>query len=96
MNFEELAASLKSGSGMQRAQSAQDLGKLRDRRAIRPLMVALGDKSSAVRNNAAFALAELGASEAVPGIIPLLMPPVAPMESILLMPSSRKPQMFAR
>ena len=48
--------SLTDGLGLQRAKAAQELGRQKDRRAIRPFMTALTDKNSAVRNNAAYAL----------------------------------------
>lgn len=72
MNFEELIEDLTKGSGLKRAQAAADIGKLRDKRAFDALIMALSDQNAGVRNNAAFALGEIGAIEAVPHLISIL------------------------
>ncbi|MDH4233396.1 MAG: HEAT repeat domain-containing protein, partial [Nitrospirota bacterium] len=66
MGFDEFMGDLKSGGILKRANAAAALGKLGDRRAAKDLIKALEDHSASVRNNAAFALAELDAKEAIP------------------------------
>jgi len=72
LGIEELIHELSKGSGMRRAEAAMRLGKLCDRRAVKPLIGALSDPNMAVRNNVAYALGELGALEAVPLLIQTL------------------------
>jgi len=75
MTFEDLENDLKKGIGLVRVNAAIELGKLKDRKAIPALLVALKDPNMALRNNAAFALGEIGAGEAVPHLIDLLRDP---------------------
>ena len=72
MNFEELIENLTKGSGLKRAQAAADIGKLKDKRASDALIKALSDQNAGVRNNAAFALGEIGAIDSVPHLISIL------------------------
>ncbi|MEW6110044.1 MAG: HEAT repeat domain-containing protein [Nitrospirota bacterium] len=73
MNFEQLIEDLKKGTGMKRAEAAKHLGKINDMRAVKPLVEALQDTNMGVRNNVAFALGELGAREAIPHLIKVLL-----------------------
>lgn len=71
--FEQLIEDLKKGSGLKRAQAAVDLGKLKDKRASKPLREALSDPNAGVRGNAAFALGEVGSTDATPSLVSALL-----------------------
>lgn len=72
MDFERLIENLKSESGLQRARSAELLGKLANKRASKYLIAALNDENMRVRSNAAFALVELRARKALSFLVHLL------------------------
>lgn len=72
MDYQQLLDLFKMGSDPERAVAAVKLGKLKDIRAANPLIEGLKDPSLVIRDNCAFALAEIGAHEAVPHIIRLL------------------------
>lgn len=72
MTFEQCVDALRKGKPDERAQAVAELGKLRDVRGVGLLRTALKDSDPVVRDNAAFALAEMGAREAIPDLLPLL------------------------
>lgn len=72
MDYPKLVDLLQRGSGPERAMAAAGLGKLKDVRAAQCLIQALKDQDLVVRDNATFALAEIGAKEGVPFIIEML------------------------
>lgn len=59
---------IKSGSDKARIAAAVSLGRLDDERAIKPLVLALRDKSNVVRAVAASALGRIGDSRALPAL----------------------------
>lgn len=71
----DLLDRLKSGTPAERAAAAAELGRLKDHFAARALQEALGDHDLVVRDNAAYALAEMGAREAIPAILGLMKDP---------------------
>ncbi len=75
MHYEKLIDDLKNGIGLIKVNSAIELGRLKEKKAIPVLVEALTYSNMAVRSNAAFALGELGAREAVTGLIALLKDP---------------------
>jgi len=73
--YDKLISDLKNGIGLVRVNSAIELGKLKEKKAIPVLLEALAYTNMAVRSNAAYALGELGAKEAAAGLISLLKDP---------------------
>jgi HEAT repeat protein len=70
--FEKLLADLKADDPSVRSEAAEALGKLRNPRAVEPLIQALGDPESQVCNSAIVALGELGDLRAVGPLMDLL------------------------
>jgi hypothetical protein len=60
-----LISNLKAPKAITRAAAAEALGKIGDRRAVEPLILALTDKDWGVRLNAAVALGEIGDARAL-------------------------------
>ena len=69
----QMIDALQDDSWAIREQAASALGKLRDRRAVEPLVRAIKDRDGAVRTAAVWALERIGDSQAVPGLIDALM-----------------------
>lgn len=67
-----LLHTLQAGEAEMRGIAAVGLGKIKDRRAVEPLMAALSDDDDTLRANAAWALGELKESRAVEPILMLL------------------------
>ncbi len=65
---QSLVALLSDSDRWARGNSAEALGKLGDKMAVIPLLVALTDNDKVVRYSAAEALGEIGASEAIDGL----------------------------
>jgi HEAT repeat protein len=74
---EKEIAALKNGQWAVRARAASRLGYMNHAAAIEPLMYALDDESLDVRLAAAHALAQMGATQAVPAILRALALPAA-------------------
>ncbi|HXG64351.1 MAG TPA: HEAT repeat domain-containing protein [Blastocatellia bacterium] len=61
----ELLRDLKSGDPVTRRRASNQIGELRARNGVRPLIEALGDADAIVREAAAFALGQIGDQKAV-------------------------------
>ncbi|MFB3851604.1 MAG: HEAT repeat domain-containing protein [Acidobacteriota bacterium] len=72
VGFDELIAKLQNGAPQEKADAAAELGHLKDIRAIHLLRENLKSKDVAVRDNCAYALAEIGAKESTKDLIKLL------------------------
>ncbi len=70
--YDDLIIKLQEGTPQQKAEAAAELGHLKDIRASHFLRENLKNKDVAVRDNCAFALAEIGARDAVRDLIKLL------------------------
>jgi len=70
--FDELIAKLTNGAPQEKAEAAAELGHLKDIRAVHILRENLKSKEVSVRDNCAYALAEIGAKESVRDLIKLL------------------------
>ena len=73
VELNKLIDDLKNGGGLGRSKAAADLGKMGNIKAVKALIEAMEDSNMGVRSNAVFSLAELGAKEAAPGIMSLLI-----------------------
>jgi HEAT repeat protein len=71
-SFEILIDKLENGTPSEKADAASELGHLKDLRAISFLRRCLNDSDVSIRDNAAYALAELGAKDSVRDLIKLL------------------------
>ncbi len=71
--FESALEKIKSADASQRRQGAQEFARLRDKRAEKPLIAALKDKSALVRNAAVDALGLLRSKKALVEISKLLL-----------------------
>ncbi|MFL6216764.1 MAG: TonB family protein [Blastocatellia bacterium] len=70
--YERVVAGLKDSSASTRRETANQLGALRARSAVRPLIDALKDKDAGVREAAAFALGQIANPAAVDALTRLL------------------------
>lgn len=80
----DLVALLKDDRSDVRNQAAHVLGKLRQRSAVEPLVMALYDPDSAVVAKAAFALYQIGDAAAVPALVSLLGHNDADVQTMLI------------
>jgi TonB family protein len=71
-NYERVIAGLKDGSASTRRETANQLGALRARSAVRPLVEALKDKDAGVREAAAFALGMIASPTSVDALTRVL------------------------
>ena len=69
---ERVLAGLKNSNASTRRETADQLGALRARNAVRPLIEALRDKDAGVREAAAFALGQIANPAAVEGLVKLV------------------------
>src|ERR671938_4379 len=69
---ESILAGLRNANASTRRESADQLGALRARNAVRPLIAALKDKDATVREAAAFALGQIADPAAVDALTRLL------------------------
>src|SRR5689334_3621837 len=71
-NYERVIAGLKDGNASTRRETANQLGALRARSSVRPLIEALKDKDAGVREAAAFALGMIASPTAVEALTRVL------------------------